>query len=367
MRPFLAISLVVMTGCGDNLGGDGGNTDVTSGDNFPVEDTGVVSKLVPEVCGVRSWDTVIPTAKDIDLAVVQMPQGAGILSVPKQGGYLTGFLVDARGLIMSEIQGTKVRTDGTWTGVSAANIDDRLVVGLTDGVKTSVSVVRDDLGDFRELAVVDGGVLGDAPLVHSRGARVAAVGDVSGIVTSVFDQAWTQVGSEVLNVSAPISLTTATYGSDAIIAWSTENDCNLSRLAAGTHSVQPFACRNAKLAMNFNDRSGELVFERGNGITLSDIRINSHGEIANEIPIVSEGRSPRIAFDGERYWISYLNTHGDIVVGYLDEDYSIVSTAIEFTRPAHDAYELAMIDGEMWLYSLDGDAGFGAHKLCLTR
>lgn len=367
MRPFLAISLVVMTGCGDNLGGDGGDSDVTSGDQAPLEDNGIVSKLVPEVCGVRSWDTVVPTAKDVDLAVVQMPQGAGIFAVPKDGGYLQGFLVDGRGLIMGDIQGTKVRTDGTWNGVSASNIDGRLVVGLTNGTKTSVAVVRDDLAEFRELAVVDGGVLGDAPLVHSRGARVAATGDVSGIVTSIFDQSWSQVGSEVIPVTAPISLTTAPYGTDAVLAWSTDNDCNLSRLAAGTHSVQPFACRNAKLAMNFNDRSGELVFERGDGITLSDIRINSHGEIANEIPIISNGQSPRITFDGELYWISYLNEHGDIVVGYLDEDYSLVSTALEFTRPAHDAYELAVIDGAVWLYSLDGETGFGAHKLCLTR
>jgi len=153
MRAFLAISLVVMTGCGDNIGtGEDGSTN--SGDRYPVDDDGVLAKLHPEVCAVRSWDTVTPTAKDVDLAVVQMPQGAGILSVPKQGGPLVGFLADARGLIMGPIEGTKIRTDGTWTGVSATNLDGRLVVGLTNGAKTSIDVVRDDLAMMQQIGAI---------------------------------------------------------------------------------------------------------------------------------------------------------------------------------------------------------------------
>lgn len=366
MRAFLAISLVVMTGCGDNMwAGEDGPTN--SGDRYPVDDNGVLAKLHPEVCAARSWDTVTPIAKDIDLAVVQMPQGAGVLSVPKQGGPLVGFLADARGLIMGPIEGTKIRTNGTWTGLSATNIDGRLVVGLTNGAKTSIDVVRDDLGDFRELAIVDGGVIGDAPLLATRGARVSTTGSVDGLVAATFDESLSQVNMEVVQPSVPTSLTTAAYGTDAVVAWSTATDCHLERLAAGTHSVQPFACTNGRIAMDFDARSGTLVYEDHGGISLSDIRINSHGEIANQIRIVPEGTSPRILFDGERYWVSYLNVHGDIVVGYLEDDHSLVSMAIEFQRPEHDAYDLAVIDGGVWVYSLDRETGYGAQKLCLTR
>lgn len=366
MRPILAMSLVVMTGCGDNLG-DGGLGDVHSGDEAPVEDLGVLSKLRPEVCATRSWDTVVPTAKDLDLAVVQMPQGAGILSVPKQGGYLHGFLVDARGLIMGDVIGTKIRTDGEWTSLSAGIVDQRLVVGLSDGTKTSISVIRDDLGDFRELAEVDGGVLGDAPIVYTRGTRVTATGGATGVLTSSFSQAWAPIGSEVVQRSVPTSMTTATYGGDAVVAWTTGSECHLQRLAAGTHSQQGIACNNPRLAMNFGDRAGELVYEAGAGIAISDIRIGSHGEIVNQFSLTREGTSPRIVFDGERYWVSYLNTHGDIIVGYLEEDHSLVATALEWTRPEHGAYDLAVIDGAVWVYSVDRDTGYGAHKLCLTR
>lgn len=365
MRPFLAISLVVMTGCGDNIGD--GDLDVRSDDEAPVEDNGVLAKLLPDVCAVRSWDSVVPTAKDVDLAVVQMPQGAGILTVPKQGGYLHGFLVDARGLIMGDAIGTKIRTDGTWNGVSAGVVDDRLVVGLSNGTKTSVTVVRDDLGDYRELAEVDGGVLGDSPILYTRGTRVTATGGATGLVTSSFDQAWAPVDSQVVQRSVPTSMTTAAYGTDAIVAWTTDNECHLQRLAAGTHSQQGISCRNPKLAMNFGDRAGELVYETGDGVAISDIRIGSHGEIANQFSITRDGSSPRVVFDGERYWVSYLNTHGDIIVGYLDEDHSLVSTALEWTRPEHDAYDLAIINGAPWVYSLDRETGFGAHKLCLSR
>ncbi|MDX2092455.1 MAG: hypothetical protein SFX73_31620 [Kofleriaceae bacterium] len=366
MRPFLAISLVVMTGCGDNLGeGDdfGTNSDIEA----PVEDNGVLAKLVPEVCAASTWDSVVPTAKDVDLAVVQMQQGAAILTVPKQGGYLQGFLADARGLIIGDAIGTKIRTDGTWTGVSASVVDSRLIVGLTANDKTSINIVRGDLKDYRELAVVDGSVIGDAPILYSRGQRVTATGGPTGLVTSTFDEAWAPIGSEVVQRSVPMSMTSAAYGGDAAVAWSTDSECHLQRLAASSHSMQPFPCKNPRLAMNFAERAGELVYETGEGITISDILVNSHGEIANQILLTNNGKAPRIVFDGERYWVSYLNNHGDIVVGYLDEDHTLVAAQLEWTRPENGAYDLAVINGGVWVYSVDRNTGFGAHKLCLTR
>jgi hypothetical protein len=366
MRPFLAISLVVMTGCGDNLGSED-DLGTNGGTGAEVEDTGELAKLLPQVCAASSWDTVIPTAKDVDLSVVQMPQGAGILSVAKQGGYLQGFLADARGLIIGEAIGTKVRTDGTWNRVSASVVDGRLVVGLTAGEKTSISVIRDDLGEFRELGVVEGNVVGDAPVLTMRGQRVTATGGPAGLVTNTFDASWSPMGTEIIQRTIPTSMTTAAYGDDAIVAWSTERECHLQRIAANMHSMQPFACNNTRLAMNFDDRSGQMVYETRDGIGISDIRINSHGEIANQFTLTNQGTSPRIVFDGERYWVSYLNHHGDIVIGYLEDDHSLVSTALELTRPEHDAYDVAVINGAVWVYSVDRTTGFGAHQLCLTR
>lgn len=367
MRVFLAISLAVITGCGDNLGTGEEDGPAAPGDLYPGNDDGEVAKLRPEVCAVRAWDTVWPDAKDLDLAVVQMPQGAAVLSVPRQGGVLRGFVVDAHGPIVGPPEGTKIRTDGAWTGVSAARVDGRLVVGLTDGTKTSIDVVRDDLGEHHELAVVAGGLIGEAPLLPARGARVSPIGGAFGVAANLFDPSGAQIDTQLVRSTAPTSLTTAAYGDDAVVAWSTETECHLERLAAGTHSMQPFACNNGRVAMDVASRAGVLVYEDRGGIDLSDLRINSHGEIANQIRIIPEGTSPRVVFDGERYWVSYLDLRGDIVVGFLEDDHAFVSMAIELQRPEHDAYDLAILDGEVWVYSLDRETGYGAHKLCLTR
>jgi hypothetical protein len=100
---------------------------------------------------------------------------------------------------------------------------------------------------------------------------------------------------------------------------------------------------------------------------LSNIRVSAHNEIANDKLIAANGVSPRIVFDGERYWVSYLGERGDVVVGYLDETDNLVSTAIEGVRPASGAYELALVNGSVWVYAYDGETGFGATRLCLVR
>ena len=94
--------------------------------------------------------------------------------------------------------------------------------------------------------------------------------------------------------------------------------------------------------------------------------MSAHNEIANQLLLAPGAKAPRITFDGTRYWISYTNLRNDIVVGYLDETNHLVSTAIEGMRPMQDAYELAFVNGAVWVYGLD-DTGFNASKMCLRR
>ena len=72
-------------------------------------------------------------------------------------------------------------------------------------------------------------------------------------------------------------------------------------------------------------------------------------------------------FDGDRYWISYLNARGEVTVGYLDDDRHIVSMGLTGVQPMAQAYDLAVIDGAVWVYALDGISGYTGTQMCLER
>jgi hypothetical protein len=366
MRSFFAVSLALITGCGDNLSGDPADPQDENGDlTGAVEDDGIIPRLIPEVCASRSWPEAYVEAKDSDLAVVPMTHGAAVLAVPRSGGDLRGFLVDGRGLIMGDPAGMKI-IGGKFTGVSATVTDSRLIVGLVDGSNVAVNVLRDDLGDYRALATVAGSYVGDATVMHARGERITATGGATGMVLSTFDSQWASVGSELLARSVPTGMTTTAYGNDAMVAWTTAGECHLQRVASNIHSEQTFPCTNGRLAVDYGSRSGQLVYQDGGDILLSNIVVSSHNEIANQLMLAPGGKDPRITFDGTRYWVSYTNIHNDVVVGYLDDKNNLVSTAIEGMRPMADAYELAFVNGAIWVYALD-ETGFNASRMCLTR
>lgn len=365
MRAFFALSLALVTGCGDNLG-DGSDLGIADpSETDGVLDDGVVPRLVPEVCSARAWPEAIVDAKDSDLAVVEMPLGSAVLAVPRGGGDLRGFLLDGRGLVMGNPEGIKVRT-GKFTGVTATRVDSRLVVGLTDGATSSVTVVRDDLLDYRELTTVASSFIGDTPVMKSRDQRVTLTGGANGMTLSAFDQAWAPMGDVELARSVPTSMTSAPYGNDAMVAWTTDAECHVMRVASNIHSMDTFPCHDARLATNYADRAGQLVFQGGDSIYMSDIRVSAHNELANQKLLVPTGFSPRITHDGTRYWVSYVNPHGDIVVGYLDGD-NLVSTSIQGTRPLNGSYDLAVVNGAVWVYAIDAETGFNANRLCLVR
>ncbi len=365
MRSFLAASLMVI-GCGDNLGA-GEDTGTHDTDSAGIDNSGaVINKLIPQVCAAHSWPSVFAQDKDLGLRAIPTQQGAAIFSVAREGGALYGFVVDARGLIIGDANGTKV-LDGSFHELSATEIDGRLVVATRDDTKIFVHMLSDDLTDAYLLGTMSGTMLGDTLMMYARGHYISAAGSPEGITASTFDANWTEMGSQFVQRTSPLSMTSARYGNDAMVAWSTPGDCHLARVAAETHDVQNFACRNNRIATNFAEKSGQMVFEENGGIRRSDLLIGAHNEIANNSQLVPTGKSPRIVFDGRRYWASYINTHGDITLGYLEEDGSLASMTIEGIRPADGAYDLAVIDGAVWIYAFDGDNRYSANKMCLTR
>ncbi len=362
MRSFFAISLALVAGCGDNLSGPQGLPDEAAPEDG-VQAGDPTFRVSPEICGARSWDQIAVDAKDSELRAVGTDRGVDVFMVARGGSMLRGFQLDGHGLVIGDPQGQKIRSDALFTGLSAARVDDRLVVGLVSGTQTTLNVIRDDLGDYRELAVVDSTLIGDSTMMHSLHARVAATGGASGMLMTMFDANWTAMETRSVARSVPVSMTSAPYGGDAIVAWSTTNECHLQRVASGVESMRPYPCLDSRLAVDYASGGGWMVYEAGEGLMLGRISVGNHNQIANQIELVRNGRAPRIAFDGQRYWVSYLDARNDVVVGFLDDNGALDWTWIDGTQPADGAYDLAVIAGVPWVYAMDG-RGVSATRLC---
>jgi hypothetical protein len=191
------------------------------------------------------------------------------------------------------------------------------------------------------------------------------VGDASGLTGIKFDGAWQTSGTTVVGAVAPQTMTATRYREDTMVAWSTSTSCHLSRVSAGITSARPYPCLAGRIAMNSEMRSGLMVFEDGaDKVMISEIRVGGESEIANQRLLVEGARAPKIVVDGIRYWVSYINVRQDVVVGYIGSEGTGVSMALEGTQPMGDGYELAVLNGGLWVFAVDG-AGVGAQRLCL--
>ena len=162
------------------------------------------------------------------------------------------------------------------------------------------------------------------------------------------------------------SLATAQNGDEIRAAWeTTDKRCFIADLAAVTKvdaALVDHDCGRPQIATDVASATTNIAFERDGGIRLMHIS-HLHGGIASTL-LRPDARSPRIAFDGTRFWITYLDARGDIVIGFLDEDNHLVSTGLVGPAPADGAYELAFVDGRIWVVSVDATNGFMAHQMC---
>jgi hypothetical protein len=184
---------------------------------------------------------------------------------------------------------------------------------------------------------------------------------------STFDSAWVQTGTQVIAPSTAVSMTVAPYGDDAMIAWSTENDCHMTRVVASIGASRPGACRNPRIATDYATRQGAMVFQAGSSVWLTDIFVASHNELSSARELRESATSPRILFDGERYWVGYIDPiKHDLVIGYIDENGGLVSTPMYGVTPKADAYDMIVMNGSLWVFSAD-ETGYGAQRICLAH
>jgi hypothetical protein len=131
---------------------------------------------------------------------------------------------------------------------------------------------------------------------------------------------------------------------------------------AGVTTSLPLACPNPKLSVNQKTGDAVMLFDSVDGIRMMPIHVTMFG---GDAPVIrADASSPRTVFDGTNFWVSYLDSRGDLVVGFLNNDYQPITMALGDTKPQRAAYELLLIDGQPTVVSLDA-SGYTAYKMCV--
>ncbi len=362
MRLFCTL-ILVGSGCSFDAIEERSPDDVAENDSdFTPEP---VAPLIADVCDQRTWE-IQPDTKQLDISVVATAAGATVFTVPKDGGAVRGFRVDQRADLFDREMAT-VRDDQSYTSVNASIAAGRVVVASTAGERTAMDLVRDDLGAQYRLGEFEGSLVTDAPILTSRATQFALVGGATGLTASGFvGGTWDSAQPLQVTKSPIVSMTGAARNSDAFIVWGeSDRTCHWMQLSSGQHSYRDFGCADVRMAINPHAvrNHSMVVYEEDGSIYRTDLE----SDLTIKRPLAAHGSSPRVVFDGTYYWASYINLHGDLVVGFVDDNGTLHSRALEGTRPDHaEAYDLAVFGGGVWVVGVKDD-GFGAQHICARQ
>jgi hypothetical protein len=187
-----------------------------------------------------------------------------------------------------------------------------------------------------------------------------------GVSLHRFDAAYQLVDSKLVVPSGPVrAMTAAQLGVAMFGVWTTDNACHMmqtSTFSAGLHTQLAVACPDPRVAVDQKTGTAVIVFGSDDGVRLTtnfEAQTGGAGHVLR-----SETSAPRTVFDGTSFWVSYLDSRGDVVVGILDANRNIVSMSLAGPKPERGAYELVLVDGHPWVFAL-GSEGYAAYRLCV--
>jgi hypothetical protein len=362
MGRFSSVLLVLLAACGDNPSSDG--VDPVPVDGIEPSGNAIeAARYVPSVCSVRSWTAGGGGDVALDVSVAPRPDGAAVLATPRTGGTLTGFLLDTR---MNMTATAKLPIDGTFTQVVGSYVHDRVVSTAVQSGAVFVHLLDADLRNAQYTAKLPGLRLADPAFYQAQADLVMPIGADDGLWLHRFSDSFVPQGSTRLFATKPaIALAAAQMGVATLVAMSTQSECYMmvtSTFAPGPSAYVPAACPQPHLAVDQKTAEGIMVFESPEGVRLMHVYQTQFG---GDAPLVRAGASaPRALFDGSRFWVSYLDERGDVIVGFLDESRKLVSMSLAGPRPSALAYELVLVDGSPWVFSLGSD-GYSAYRMCV--
>ena len=364
MRTLRALLLLV-AGCSTDLVADPTST--------PVDDP--TSELAPapghpgavqygvDVCHVNAWTQIAGASDTLQIAVVPLDQGAAILSVPATGGAVIGFTIDQYGQQTGAATGSILR-DGKFSSVRAGFVDGRLVAAIGDGRTMEVDALRSDLSDYRKLFEIEGTFAAQVPVTHARNTRIVPVASAAGVSYTTFDAQWQETHSVLGFRDQTIGMDAIGIGGltgDTVTAWSTRNECHIERLVGREAWTGRGACASPRLAAHGS--TATMAFERDGKIGVANLRGDA-SDLKSIAFLPELGHAPRVVFDGTRTWLSYLDAHGQVVVGFLGPDGKLVGRVLD-ESPSNGAYELAMINGAPWMVTANA-TGYYAYEMCVA-
>jgi len=357
--------VLLLAACGDN-GSPGVSVNPPGGvdTNQPAGPGTPTALYAPQVCGDLSW-TTNATNTALDVSVVPRSFGAQVLAVPLAGGTMTGYSLD-KSMNMHTID-AQLSISDTFTAVSASEVDGHLTSTARDASSIRVHLIADDLSGAQEVAKLLPGNIANPAFQVSDGVNFVPVADGQGLRLERFDGAWQANTMRVATTDPATGLAAAKMDYSTIAAWSTKTSCYMMTLftaAPGPLATMPEACTSPHLAVDGATQVGQLVFQSSDGIRILRTKHTSFDGVSQLIG--RDGTAPRVLWDGQRFWISYIDPRGDIVVGDLDggDTGHFTSTAVFGPRPGASAYDLVMIDGQVWAVSFDA-TGYTAHRICL--
>lgn len=322
---------------------------------------------------MRQWTTVAVGDPVATISVAPRyslggaPLGVDVLATPDAGGQMTGFPLDIKLDVVGDPTGTKVPIAATLSAVSATAIGNRLVSAAADVDAVRVHLLDNLLQNPQEIAKLPIGFVAQPAMYTAAGARIVPIADANGLSLYQFDNTWQLIGGQQLKATAPaIALTATQLGQATVAVWSTQAECHMMVIGAvmpGVTSSIDVPCDAPRIAADPSHDSAALVFQGRGGVSV--MSISNTQMVGGAALIRPETTSPRVLFDGERYWISAIDPRGDVVVGFIDGDGQAVTMSLIGPKPAPNAYELVMFAGTPWVFALDG-SGYSAYRMCIT-
>lgn len=366
MGRFVAVFLV-LAACADGQTVVGTNAPPGGGDGAPASLGTATPRMMPSVCSASSWNGALIPGLDADLAIAGDATHVAVVAAPRSGGTAVGFTLDRRMSVVTS--STKLALGVPLSSIALAQLGEPYVTAGVDASSGSpyvfVDALRPDLSQPVELAKIAGGIVAKPALLPVGTLSILPVGGDQGVTLAGFSGVQ-PVGKTQIATAEPVTgLTAAPDAGDALVAWSTASTCGLARLAGLTPGpVKQVAspCATPRLAADPASGTEALVYTAGDAVLL---RYFAGDQLARPPELLrSQARAPRIAFDGTRYWVTYLDVHGDVIAGYVDNGGRLITTALAGTQPRAEAYELVMLFGAPWVVALDAN-GYSAQELCV--
>lgn len=364
-RLCASVLLLAVGACGDN--GDGRDFDPYVPPDILGGESIATPRLEPAVCGVSSWSRTAGIDPISQVTAVARPGGgATVLEAPLAGGTLIGVQLNKRmGLESGNV--SKLVNDAAYTSATISYIQDRPVTAsLADGA-LFLHMYDTDLTSPQLIAKLPGTALSEPSFFANGTDFVMPVGTADGLWMYRFQDSLEPIDQIHISTTKPVNyVTSAKMGNELLTAFSTDGECHIAYSTASkliAETVAPVACANPRISVDETKNDAVLLFDVADGVHMMPIHLTMFG---GDAPLVrADTTAPRALFDGEYFWVSYLDGRGDLVVGVLDEDRHPITMSLGDTQPIDSAYSLVMIDGAPTIFSLE-DTGYSMYRLCLN-